>query len=146
MNAKQQNDELKSLAFWKKTRNFHLLHLFPLKKKKEIRHAGGYSEDILCELLMSESYTFNQIMETDDVDLQTNIFNNTSIKCLDKCAPVVTREITRPFAPQFNDDSRQAIKKRDDTRSKLKRDGHNTDLQHQFTDEMKSVEACLTSS
>ncbi len=112
---------------------------------KTFRHLGSYSSDILCTLLLSESYTLNQIMETDDVDLQINIFNDTFIRCLDKCAPVVTREINRPLAPWFNDDLRQAIKKRDDIRNKLKRDRYNLELQHQYTNEKKTVKACIIS-
>ncbi len=33
---------------------------------RTFRHLGGYSSDILYTLLMSESHTLNQIMETDD--------------------------------------------------------------------------------
>lgn len=53
------------------------------------RHFWGYSKDILYNPLVSVSHTFSQIMETDDVDLQTTFFNDL-IKCLDKCASVVT--------------------------------------------------------
>ncbi len=52
------------------------------------RHLGGHSSDILCTQLMSESHTLNQITERNDVDLQANIFNDSFIRCLDKCAPL----------------------------------------------------------
>ncbi len=84
------------------------------------RHFWGYSKGILYNPLVSVSHTFNQIMETDDVDLQITVFNDL-IKCLDKCASVVTRQITRPLAPCFSDDLRQAIKKRNDTLSKSRK-------------------------
>ncbi len=79
---------------------------------RTFHHIEGYSKDILCNLLVSESHTFNQIMETDDVDQRTHILNNIFIQCLDNCAPVATRQIKRPFALWFNDDLREAIKKR----------------------------------
>ncbi len=61
----------------------------------------------------------------------------TFTRCLDKCAPVVTREINRPLAPWFNDDLWDA------TRNKLKGDRHNMDLQHQYSEEKKIAKACL---
>ena len=64
-------------------------------------------------------------METDDADLEINIFNDTFTRCLHKCAPFVTKEITKPFSPLFNEDLRQAIKKREDMRKKLKNDRSN---------------------
>ncbi len=42
---------------------------------------------------MQETTGFNQLLETDDVDVQINIFNDIFIKCLDSCAPVVTKQI-----------------------------------------------------
>ncbi len=44
---------------------------------KTFRHLGKYNKDTLCELLLLEAHNLNQIMETDDADLQINIFNDT---------------------------------------------------------------------
>ena len=89
---------------------------------KTFRHLGQYSKDSLCQLLLSQTNNFNQIKYTDNVDLQLNIFNENFIKCLDTCAPVVTKEISRSSAPWLNDDLRLAMQKRDDVRNRLKRD------------------------
>ncbi len=77
---------------------------------KTFRHLGN--KDILCELFLSESYSLNHIMRTDDVNQQISVFNDSFIKCLDKCAPYVTKEITKPYAPWLNDDLRQAMRKK----------------------------------
>ena len=92
---------------------------------KTFRHLGKYNKDTLCEILLLESHNLKQIMETDDADLEINIFNDTFTRCLHKCAPFVTKEITKPFSPLFNEDLRQAIKKREDMRKKLKNDRSN---------------------
>ena len=113
---------------------------------RTLRHFGRYNKDSLCELLLSESDNFNQIMDTDDVNLQVNIFNEIFISCLDKCAPLVTREVTRPAAPWLSDELRLAMKQRDDTRSKLSRDRSNTTLQQQYTDEKKVVKSRIAAS
>ncbi len=56
-------------------------------------------------------------MRTDDVNQQLSIFNDSFIKYLDKCAPYVTKEITKRYAPWLNDDLRQAMRKRDEARN-----------------------------
>ncbi len=71
---------------------------------KTFRQLGKYNKDTLCDLLLLEAHNLNQIMETDDVDLQINIFNYTFTGCLDECAPFVTKVITRPLSPWFNED------------------------------------------
>ena len=51
---------------------------------------------------------------------QVDIFTVNFTKCLDDCAPFITKEIKRPFAPWINDDIRKAMNLRDDTRKNLK--------------------------
>ncbi len=87
---------------------------------KTFRHLVKCNKNTLYELLLLETLMLNQKMEADDVNLQINIFNNTFTKCVDKSAPFVTKEITRPFSPWFKEGLRQVIKKRDDMRNKLK--------------------------
>ena len=113
---------------------------------KTFRHLGKYTKDTLCELLLLEAYNLNQIMESDDVDLQINIFNDTFTRCLDNCAPFVTKEIARPFTPWFNEDLRQAIQNRNDMRKKLKSDRSNLDLQQQFSNETKLVKSRIAAA
>ncbi len=51
------------------------------------------------------------------------IFNEDFIKCLDICAPIVTKEIKRPYTPWFTDELRNAISKKNAIHNDLKRDG-----------------------
>lgn len=50
-------------------------------------------------LILSEHLNFNKILNTDNVNRQVNIFNENFIKCLDRCALIVTKEIKRPHKP-----------------------------------------------
>ncbi len=40
---------------------------------KTFRHLGSYNKDILCELLLSKSYSLNQTLRTGDVNQQIRI-------------------------------------------------------------------------
>ena len=46
------------------------------------------------------------ILRTDDVNRQVEVFTSNCIKCLDACAPYVTKESKRPFAPWMTDNLR----------------------------------------
>ena len=107
---------------------------------KTFRHLANYNKDILCELLISESYNLIQIIGTDDVNQQISIFTVSFIKCLDMCAPYVTKKITKPHAPWLNDDLRQAMRKRDEAQNNLKRDRINPTLLQKHTNETKKEE------
>ena len=59
---------------------------------------------------MNESSNLNNILETDDVNMQVEIFTETFNYCLNICAPTVTREITRPFAPWIGQEYQDKMK------------------------------------
>ena len=84
------------------------------KPKKELdvrtyRCRKNYSPNIFCDLLLNETPTLNNILTTDDIDRQVGILTVTFNYCLDECAPVVTREISRPFAPWIDQNLRCII-------------------------------------
>ena len=110
---------------------------------KTFRNLGSYNKDILCELLLLESLNLNKIMRTDNVNQQVDILNDSFIKCLDKCAPFVTKEIKKSPAPWLNDDLRLAMRKRNEMRYNLKRDRTNTSLIQQYSDENKYVKSYI---
>ena len=83
------------------------------------------------------------ILNTDDVNKQVDIFSVNFIKCLNKCAPLVTKEIKRPFAPWMNDSIREAMNIRNTTHVKLICDRHNTSLQEQYKPEKKHVKTLI---
>ena len=61
---------------------------------KTFRCLKNYSQEILCNLLMNEVNQLNGILHTDNVSTQVAILTDFMIISLDKCAPLVTREIT----------------------------------------------------
>ncbi len=61
---------------------------------------------------MSTHPSLDKILHTDAVNRQLCIFNETFIECLDLCAPIVTKEIKRPYAPWFADELRDTIYKK----------------------------------
>ena len=56
--------------------------------------------------------TLNNILNTDNVNEQVDIFATTFVNCLDSCAPVVTKIVHRPPAPWMNDDIRNEMHNR----------------------------------
>ena len=66
---------------------------------KTFRSRKNYSPDVFCNTIMDNFNTLNEILATDNVNKQVEIFNTVFIKCLDSCAPVVTQDIKRPEPP-----------------------------------------------
>ena len=63
------------------------------KRKPEIRTyrcQKNYSQNNLCNLLLNESSNLNNVLETDDVNMQVEIFTETFDYCLNICALTVT--------------------------------------------------------
>ncbi len=112
--------------------------------KRTFRHLGGYCKLKLCSLLLKNSHYINKILFTDDVNKQVGLFTEVFIKCLDACAPIVTKEIKRPFAPWMNDDFRRAINIRNNAQSNLKAGRHNSRLQELYKKEKKHVRTLIS--
>ena len=85
---------------------------------KTFRDLTTYSPETLCTLLRQQSHILNRIFTTDNVDTQVNIFTNTFNNCLDKCAPLVTKEVKRPFAPWISEHLRALMRERDTAQKK----------------------------
>ncbi len=62
-----------------------------------------------------------------------------TIKCLDICAPVVTKEIKRPVTPWFTDEPRDAINKKNAILNDPKKDRANVLLLEQCRNVIKQV-------
>ena len=93
-----------------------------------------YTEKIVPKLMEQFQYTKEEIRS-----LIMNIFNG----CLDQCAPVVTREITRPFAPWIDQDLKNIISEKNSLQLRLKNDRSNHILDSQFKEKKKNVEKLL---
>ncbi len=99
---------------------------------KTFRDLTSYSPDTLCSLLKQQSHNLNKIFATDNTDTQGNIFTDIFNKCLNDCAPLVTREVRRPFAAWINEHLRTQIQVRNATRRNLKNDRFNVNLQLKY--------------
>jgi retron-type reverse transcriptase len=60
------------------------------------RSQEGYSKDALKLELHNRIPLFNNMRHTDDVNVQSTIFQNTFLEALDSVAPTVTKKLTRP--------------------------------------------------
>ncbi len=99
---------------------------------KTFHQLKNYGKDIFCNLMMSEYHGFNKIFDTNNVSLQVHIFNEDFIKCLDICAHVVAKEIIRLYTLWFNDELRNALRKKKAIHNNLKRDRANILLLEQY--------------
>ena len=90
-------------------------------------------------LLLSEVPTLNTILQSDDVDFQVNKFTSVFQSCIDLCAPMVTKQITRPPAPWMTNELEESIHKRNQLQKALKCDRDNTLLESQYKEAKKKV-------
>ena len=60
---------------------------------RTFRSLRNYSLNHFCSLLLYEVNILNGILRTDNVNDRVSIFTRTFIKCLDSCAPFITKEI-----------------------------------------------------
>ncbi len=99
---------------------------------KTFRDLTDYSPNTLCSLLSQHRRSLNQIFVTDDTNIQVNIFTEIFNKCINECAPLVTREVRRPFAPWIDEHLRALIRERNTTQKNLKNDRLNVVLQLKY--------------
>ena len=92
------------------------------KREKEIktfRSLKDYSKEIFCNKLLDKKVNLDGIVRTDDVNVQADIFTSNFISSLDSCAPIVTREITRPPAPWMTEEIRCEMRYRNRLKERL---------------------------
>ena len=112
-------------------------------KIKTFRQLKNYSPEILCNLLITEGETLNKIYTTDNVDTQVQIFNEVLSKCLDLCAPLVTKEVKRPFAAWFTDDLKNLVQQKNVALRNLKQDRSNTALEETYKNLKRQVRGLI---
>ena len=100
----------------------------------------NYNVNIFCNSLLNETHTFNSILSTDNVNTQVQIFTDTFNTCLNECAPLVTREIRRPFAPWIDEQLRSLINEKNELQINLKNDRSNQILSEQFKQLKKNIQ------
>ena len=107
---------------------------------KTFRDLTSYSSETICDLLTKEIQALNNIFTTDNVDSQVNIFTSIFNNCLNKYAPLVTKEVRRPFAPWINEHLRSLMHERDEAQINLKNDRSNVNLQSTYKELIKRSE------
>ena len=110
---------------------------------KTFRCLKDYSQENICNLLMNEVCTLNPILNTDNVHKQVEILTSVLNKCIDSCAPLVTREIFRPPAPWVSDDIKLSMKRRDDLQRKVKKEKNNDTLRENYKAEKRKVRSLI---
>ena len=113
---------------------------------KTFRSLRNYNKNTFCNLLLEKTTELNSIINTDDVDAQVSTFNDIFQSCLNKCAPIITTQITRPPAPWITDEIRTAISHRNDIQRLLKCDRQNIHLQNKYKKEKKGVRSLIAVS
>ena len=110
---------------------------------RTFRSHRNYSQNLFCSLLLDKAHTLNAILNTDNVNYQVSTFTEVFNNCLDECAPIVTKEITRPPAPWIDDNLKKCISEKNELKSRLKNDRLNQALSDSFKETKKFVEHCL---
>ena len=92
---------------------------------KTFRSLERYSQDRFCQLLLDCSFLLKDILETDSVNDQVQIFTYVFINCMDTCAPFVTKVIKRPPAPWIDTQIKASMRVRDRLQIEFKSDKNN---------------------
>ena len=111
---------------------------------KTFRSHENYTQEIFCCLILEEIDVLNNILHTDNVNDQVITFNNVFVKCLDMCAPFVTKEITRPPAPWIDNQLKTAMKDRDELNELYKSNRQDSFSENRYKTEKKRVKQMLS--
>ena len=106
---------------------------------KTYRCLENYSANTLCNHILEQTSELNEILNTDNLDFQVSIFTKVMNRCIDSCAPIITRQINRPPAPWIDQNLKMAMKKRDEIGKKLKEDRQNHILKIEHKERKKTV-------
>ncbi|KAK7081970.1 Endoribonuclease Dicer, partial [Halocaridina rubra] len=86
------------------------------------------------------------LMKHDNVDFQVEILTKVFCECLDSCAPIATRKITRPSAPWLTNDIKEAMHIRNQIQKELKINRYDMILQERYKIEKKRVRSLINVS
>ena len=111
---------------------------------RTFRSLVNYSPNYFCDLLFNETSILNTILQTDSVNEQVLIFSNVFMICLDMCAPFVTKEITRPPAPWIDNQTKEAMRVRDNLHEKFKSNRFDFDAESNYKRRKKDVKQMLS--
>ena len=113
---------------------------------KTFRSLEKYSQNMFCQLLLDHSFLLRDILDTDNINNQVQIFTYVFNNCLDTCAPMVTQIIKRPPAPWIDIRIKEAMRVRDELQVAFKSDKNNAIKELQYRTEKKRVSKALSDS
>lgn len=113
---------------------------------KTFRCMKNYNQETFCNGILDEVQQLNSILNTDDVNIQLDIFNTVFLKCLNNYAPIVTRAIGRPHAPWMTDEIRSEIECRNLLQKRLKKDRSNLTLQNEYKQIKRNTKLLIRNS
>ena len=113
---------------------------------KTFRSLENYSQNMFCQLLSDHSFLLQNILNTDNVSDQVEIFTLVFNNCLDTCAPIVTQVIKRPPAPWIDERIKEAMRVRDKLQIEFKSNRSNTIKEIEYRTEKKRVSEALSDS
>ena len=114
-----------------------------IKTFHDMKH---YDKDTFCLLLLDNVHYMNDVLLTDDVNKQVDIFNYFFSVCLEMCAPIVTKVVKGTPAPWMSGDIREAIKNRDELQKELKVDTNNSELRERYKAAKTYVKTLISTS
>ena len=110
---------------------------------KTYRCLENYTPNTLCSLILEHTSSLNEILNTDNIDIQVPIITKVMNDCIEKCAPVVTKQINRPPAPWIDQNIKDAMKERDYIKKRLKSDRYNVTLQTEHKERKNAIKSSL---
>ncbi len=117
-----------------------------IKKAKKIkthfitcRNKSSYSQDLLLEQLSDNLPLFNNILKTDDVTNQVNIFTTTFLDSLDKISPLRTIKMKRPPVKWMTDTIKHEIAKRDTLKLKAKQNSNQLQIYKEQRTKVRNI-------
>ena len=113
---------------------------------RTFRSLENYSQNYLCDLLLNETPILNGILRTDDIHAQVSIFISVFITCLDVCAPFVTKEIKRPYAPWIDAQIKDAMKIRNDLHKEFRSNRQDPIAESNYRREKKHVKTMISNN
>ena len=111
---------------------------------RTFRSLEDYSQNYFCDLLLNETDALNSILYTDCVNDLVLTFNSTFIRCLDTCAPYVTKVIKRPPATWIDSQLKEAMRVRDNLHITFKSNKQDLNSESNFRREKKLVKEMLS--
>ena len=114
---------------------------------KTFRSLKNYNSNNLCNNILTDySDILSCILQTDDINKQVDIFTKALNGSVEKCAPKITAQVTRPPAPWINEEIKDMLRERDKLQKLLKSNRNNEAISNNFKQKRKQVKYVMAKS